>query len=517
MEAFDLVVLVLLALIALVAFGILALLMRSRDTGELREQFDQVETRINAIVPKIDRVDTRIGDNITVIELRLETLQKESGSASRELRQEVLTAFDKLANAVVARVSELADAQSRRLDGFASQLTEHRTTADAGAKTLRDELGSSLSSLGGKVAKTMDDLGEKQSVALGTATKTIKELGDANERRQDALRTTVEGRLDKLRTENSEKLDQMRVTVDEKLQGTLNERLGASFSQVNENLERVHKSVGEMQTLATDVGGLKRVLSSVKNRGTWGEYTLGDLLDQVLTTEQYEKNVQVKTRSKERVDFAIKLPGDGNTPLWLPIDSKMPHESYERLLSASDQGDAEGVKRAQKELERAICANAQDICSKYVQPPATTDFAVMFLPSEGLFAEVARIPGLITKLQNEHRVSVVGPTSLYSLLNSLRLGFRTLVIQKQSSEVWKVLSGVKLEFGKFGGLLESVGKKIDEAQSALRKVEDGKQKVEKRLLSVEVIEDRTKEPDLLVDAVEQLLDNDDAQRVSSVE
>ena len=246
----------------------------------------------------------------------------------------------------------------------------------------------------------------------------------------------------------------MRVTVDEKLQGTLEQRLGASFNTVNENLERVFRSVGEMQSIATGVGDLKRVLSNVKARGTWGEATLGMALEQVMTPEQYATNVEVRPHSGQRVEYAIRLPGDGAEPVWLPIDAKLPTEDYERLVDASERGDAEGVDEAAKGLDRAIRKAAADIAAKYIQPPHTTDFAVMFLPTEGLFAEVVRRPGLIDQLQRECRVIVTGPTTLMALLTSLRMGFRSLAIQERSSEVWQVLGGVKTEFSRFGDMLD---------------------------------------------------------------
>ena len=344
------------------------------------------------------------------------------------------------------------------------------------------------------------------AAALKTAIEAVQRLGESNEHRQEKLRESVEQRLDTLRRENGEKLDQMRVTVDEKLQGTLNERLGASFSQVNENLERVFKSVGEMQALATGVGDLKRVLSNVKLRGTWGEGSLGALLEQVMTPEQFGSNVEVEPGSGKRVEYAVKLPGSENVPVWLPIDSKMPQEDYERLMRASEAADSVGIEQAGRDLEKAILKCGEDICSKYVVPPHSTDFGVMFLPSEGLFAEVVRRPGLVDRLQSDCRVIVTGPTTLMALLNSLRMGFRTLAIQQRSGEVWQVLAAVKSEFGKFGPVLEKVGKKLGEAQNVIEDANKRRRAMDRQLRSVESIADAGAPPAGIAAILEDLID-----------
>ena len=304
------------------------------------------------------------------------------------------------------------------------------------------------------------------------ATGALTGLSEKLAKAQEGLRATVEAGLEKLRIDNAEKLEQMRVTVDEKLQGTLEQRLGASFKLVSDQLEQVFRSVGEMQSLATGVGDLKKMLSNVKMRGAWGEVALGNLLDQVLTADHYERNVEVRPGSSQRVEYAIKLPGGGddNTPLWLPIDAKFLNEDYERLVEASDRGDVVAVEAASKAVEMRIRASAKDICEKYVHPPHSTDFGVLFLPTEGLFAEVIRRPGLVDDLQRDCRIVVTGPTTLMALLNSLRMGFRTLAIQKRSSEVWQVLAAVKTEFGKYGEILDKVQQKLHEASSTIDKV-----------------------------------------------
>ena len=283
-------------------------------------------------------------------------------------------------------------------------------------------------------------------------------LSNRLEGRQEGLRVTLESGLDKVRisteqklqsiqTDNQKKLDQMRETVEEKLQSTLEKRLGESFKLVSERLEAVQRGLGDMQNLAHGVGDLKRMLTNVKARGTWGEFQLEDILAQVLTPDQYAKNVQPKPRSKEIVEFAIRLPGQGDEEqIWLPIDSKFPQEDYQRLVDAADSADSEAVEKATNSLVRTIQSEARDIAKKYLSPPATTDFGIMFLSTEGLYAEVLRRPGLIEKIQNDHRVIISGPTTLAALLNSLRMGFRTMAIEKRSSEVWSILAAVKTEF-----------------------------------------------------------------------
>jgi DNA recombination protein RmuC len=302
----------------------------------------------------------------------------------------------------------------------------------------------------------------------------------------ESVRGIVDLRLKQLQEDNTGQLEKMRATVDEKLQGTLEKRLGESFKQVSDRLEQVHQGLGAMRQLASDVGGLQKVLANVKTRGGWGEVQLGNLLEQVLTADQFQRNVQTRNDSMERVDFAIKLPGDENgAPVWLPIDAKFPTEDYQRLLAAQDRGDADSIEGAMRGLETQLKKSAKDICAKYINPPRTTDFALMFLPTEGLYAEAVRRVGLVDQVQRECRVIFAGPTTLAALLNSLQMGFRTLAIQKSSSEVWSLLAGVKNEFGKFGALLDGVKKKLDQASSQIDDVARKSRTIEKRLNRVE--------------------------------
>ena len=280
----------------------------------------------------------------------------------------------------------------------------------------------------------------------------------------------------------------MRTTVDEKLQSTLEKRLGESFKLVSERLEAVQRGLGDMQTLAAGVGDLKRVLTNVKTRGTWGEYQLGDILEQILTPDQYEKNVQPKPSSKEVVEYAVKLPGrDSASQVWLPIDAKFPQEDYQRLLEAAEAADDEGVESSTAKLVRAVQQSAKDISQRYLEPPYTTDFAILFLPTEGLYAEVLRQPGMIENLQQNYRVVVAGPTTLSAILNSLRMGFRTLAIEKRSSEVWEVLAAVKTEFGKFGDVLKKVKKQLDTASRTIDDTGTRTRVMERALRGVETL------------------------------
>ncbi len=304
----------------------------------------------------------------------------------------------------------------------------------------------------------------------------------------EGLRQTVEQRLGFLQQENAKKLDEMRQTVDEKLHATLEKRLGESFAQVSERLEKVHQGLGEMQVLASGVGDLKRVLTNVKVRGIWGEVQLGNLLEQVLTLDQYAQNVRTKPGSLDHVEYAIKLPGqdpNGEIPLWLPIDSKYPQDVYQQLTDAQESAQVEAVDAAAKQLEQRIKLDAKTISEKYVSPPHTTDFGILFLPVEGLYAEVLRRPGLIEFLQTEYRVMIAGPTTLAALLNSLRMGFRTLQIEKRSSEVWSILGGVKQEFGKFGDLLDKTQKKLHEAGNVIEDASRRSRAIERKLRDVE--------------------------------
>jgi DNA recombination protein RmuC len=321
----------------------------------------------------------------------------------------------------------------------------------------------------------------------------LEAMRESNALRMLEVRMTLEAKLKDIQQDNAVKLEEMRRTVDEKLQSTLETRLSESFKQVSERLERVHQGLGEMQQLAVGVGDLKRVLTNVKTRGTWGEVQLEMLLEQLLTPDQYAKNVETIAGSNARVEFAIKLPGvvDGGPPMWMPIDAKFPKEQYERLLDAADRADADGVAAAGRELEKAVRSEARTICEKYLAPPATTDFAILFLPTEGLYAEVMRRPGLADELQRTLRVSIAGPSTLLAILSSLQMGFRTLALEKRSSEVWQVLGAVKTEFAKFGDVLAQTKVTLERAAKNIESAEVRSRQMARKLKDVEALPEET--------------------------
>ncbi len=316
--------------------------------------------------------------------------------------------------------------------------------------------------------------------------RSMTALRDSMDNKIDRLRETVDAKLTNIQRSNETKLTEMRETVDEKLSKTLETRLNASFEQVSNRLEAVYKGLGEMQSLASGVGDLKKILTNVKTRGTWGEIQLGNLLEQMLTPSQYQENVSVIPNSLDRVEYAVVLPGkDGERPVYLPIDSKFPVEDYARLVSAQEAGDADAVDAAHKELVRAVKTQAKKIAEKYIMPPYTTDFAIMFLPTEGLFAEVLRADGLVEELQRVSRVAVTGPTTLSSVLTSLQMGFKTLAIEKRSSEVWELLGAIKTEFGKFADVLEKTQSKLDLANKEIENAKVRTRAIQRKLRGVE--------------------------------
>ena len=475
---------------------------QARDSTDLNPVLDRLQT-IKADIDRLDRVVREDGEAArTGADERGRLLREEVTKALADSRTEMSASISAIRGDIVASLekasqelrtssAELSQVQKERLEGVSNQLRSlsdqlqerlevNRATIDTklgefGEKSavasiqLRDEVQATLTRMGDMLRESAKESSEQQRLVLDAMAQRISNLSETNAQASEMLRASLQENLDKLRNENSEKLELMRQTVDEKLQGTLEKRLDDSFKIVSERLEQVHKGLGEMQTLATGVGDLKRVLSNVKVRGTWGETQLGNLLAQVFSPEHYLTNVVTRPGSNERVEFAIRLPGRGpeDVEVLLPIDAKFPREDYERLVLAAEAGDADAVEAAAKALEGKIKAAAKDIKEKYLSPPQTTDFAIMFLPTEGLYAEVLRRPGLSEYIQNECRVSMAGPTTLTALLNSLQMGFRTLAIQRRSSEVWEVLGAVKTEFGKYGTVLDKVKKKLQEATNTV--------------------------------------------------
>jgi DNA recombination protein RmuC len=371
---------------------------------------------------------------------------------------------------------------------FREELARSREEALQSARQGREENAISVAAFGDSLLKRMSELAGLQKDQLDIFAGQLKNLTASNEGRMDKLRETLEERLRLIQEDTARKLELMRATVDEKLHDTLEKRLGESFKLVSERLELVQRGLGEMQSLASGVGDLKKVLTNVKTRGTFGEIQLSSLLEQVLSPGQYESNVETRKGSGQRVEFALKLPGrDGTNDgmVWLPLDAKFPQEDYLRLVEAQDAADIPAAAEAVKQLEKAVRLMAANIRDKYLDPPHTTDFGVMFLPTEGLFAEVLRRPGLFDALQRDFKVMIAGPTTLAAMLNSLQMGFRTLAIEKRSAEVWNLLGAVRTEFSKFGQVLEKTSKKLQEAGNHIDQAAVRSRSIEKKLKGVQ--------------------------------
>jgi len=389
---------------------------------------------------------------------------------------------------LVALLARSARGTRGRADPLRDELRAGREESGRAARESREELSRGLAAANDTLAVTLKSMGDAQRAQLDGLARSLKELSESNQASLDRIRTTMDARVRDLQDGNEKKLEEMRKTVDEKLHVTLEKRLGESFKLVSDQLESVQKGLGEMQSLATGVGDLKRVLTNVKARGTWAEVQLGALLAEILAPGQYEKNVHVEAGDAEMVEYAVRLPGPKDEPgscVWLPIDSKLPQEDYIRIQDAADLGDAEATRQATEALARAIRVAAQSIHRKYVKPPHTTDFAIMFLATEGLYAEVVRQPALIDELQQRYRVVVAGPTTLAALLSSLRMGFQTLAIEQQAVEVWRVLGGVKTEFARFGDVLAKVKRQLETASRTIDQTGVRTRAMERKLRAVE--------------------------------
>ncbi len=382
----------------------------------------------------------------------------------------------------------LKNGNDRTRQAVQEEIVRNREETTASARQAREELSGSIGQARDDLLKRIVENAGMQKDQLDSFSKLLAEMTRINEKKLEQMRRTMENKLQALQEENNGKLEQIRIVVDEKLQTSLDKRLGESFKQVSDRLEQVYKGLGEMRNLASGVGDLKKVLVNVKTRGVWGEIQLGNILEQILTSDQYDTNVVTKKGGSDRVEFAVKLPGPdaaGEKVVWLPIDAKFPQEDYQRLVDAQERADKTAADRHMKDLENRIKTEAKSIKEKYIDPPNTTDFGIMFLPVEGLYAEILRRPGLCDVLQRDYRIAVAGPTTLAALLNSLQMGFRTLAIEKRSSEVWEVLGKVKTEFGSFGAVLARTKKKLQEASNTIDQAEVRTRAIERKLRDVQ--------------------------------
>lgn len=458
-----------------------------RRFGEdLRSGFARSEQRTSEIsqrvadeLQKIAAAATADSDRLRIsVEAKLDQFGEKSSSAAHSLRDEVTTGLKTLQEIVTLTLDT-------RLKELASSTTLQ------GQET-RNNLNTGLTRVSGTVTDTLQQLGSQQKERLDVMSQTLAALTERQAQAYETLRQTVEGRLDAIRAENMAKMDEMRKAVDEKLQSTLEARLGESFRLVSQQLESVHKGLGEMQTLAAGVGDLKKVMTNVKVRGTWGEVQLSNLLDQFLSPEQYYQNAQIREDSQERVEFAIRLPGRGDDKeVLLPIDAKFPQEDFARLVVASEAGDTAGVEAAAKALETRIANYAKSIREKYIQPPTTTEFAILFLPTESLYGEVLRRPALFEQLQRDYHVTIAGPTTLAAMLNAFQMGFRSLAIEKRSSEVWKILGAVRTEFQKHGDVVSTLRRQLNTAMGTIEKLDVRGRAMNRRLRDVEALPDST--------------------------
>jgi DNA recombination protein RmuC len=423
--------------------------------------------------------------------------------AARELRNDVQ-------ESARGTRQELAQSLALFQQGLLTQQGDAVRSQNEQIDTLRTQLATMQQMVAQSLQQTTHALAQQSQSARDGQDMALKRFGDAFGEQIQAMRAMVEQRLASIQADNEKKLEQMRATVDEKLHATLEQRLGESFKQVADRLDQVHRGLGEMQGLAKDVGSLNRVLTNVKTRGNFGEVQLGALLEEVFTQEQYARNVETVPGSNARVDFALRLPGRRNdgVPLWLPIDAKFPREDYERLLDAQERADAPGAELAGRAIEQRLRMEARSIREKYLAAPHTTDFGILFVPTEGLYAEALRRPGLVESLQREHHILLAGPTTLLATLNSLQMGFRTLALEKRSAEVWEVLGAVKTEFAKFGEVLAKTKKKLEEASNTIDAAEQRSRVMARRLKSVE---------ELSAERAQELLPGFDAETVEDEE
>ena len=449
-------------LLSLILIGIISIIWINAGGNKSNEgkTLADIKYRVDSFNNEVARIEAAVKNEMVIN-------RQENNGAAKNTREELSVSFKQFSELISTTMNDTSRLQKTQLETFSTNLNNL-------TQSVEQKLGVLTLSVENKL-KGADE------TATANSKEGRKEIKDS----LDFMRETLERKIAEMQTGNEKKLEEMRATVDDKLQKTLETRLGESFKQVSERLEAVHKGLGDMQTLATGVGDLKRVLTNVKSRGVLGEYQLENLLEQLFTMEQYEKNVRTKAGSNATVEFAIKMPGRNDKTVWLPIDSKFPKEDFEHLMNAYDHGSTEQIEECRKTFARGIKKSAAEICNKYIDPPNTTDFAILFLPFESLYAEVLRTPGLFENIQRECKINIAGPTTLSAFLSSLQMGFRTLAIEKRSSEVWQLLGAVKTEFGLFGGILDKTQKKLLEATDSIEKAGQKTRKIQRQLRNVE--------------------------------
>lgn len=491
-------------LLIVVILLLLVAIFFSYKASQLKEdhQLNELKFNMDSIRAEFPKIDAAIKSEIS-------TNRTESNTALRETREELTKSLGSFSQVITKSIGAINDAQKNQLESFSNNLSALTKSVDEKLASLtstieqklkegadgatqqnkdsRKELKDGLDAFKGELTATLGNFNERQKENFANLTKSQDSQNTAITDKIAAMTIALQAGLKSMQEGNEKKLDEMRKTVDEKLHDTLEKRLGESFKFVSERLEAVHKGLGDMQNLATNVGDLKKVMSNVKSRGVLGEYQLLNILEDLLTNEQYEKNVKTKEGSGAVVEFAIKMPNgkDAERSLWLPIDSKFPKEDYEALVNAYEDGDVDNLEGLRKAFKNGVIKNAKDIKEKYIDPPNTTEYGIMFLPFESLYAEVLRMPGLFEQVQKDYKITITGPTTLSALINSLQMGFRTLAIERRSSEVWDLLGAVKTEFTAFGDILDKTQKKLQEASNVIDKAGVRTRAIERKLKNVQ--------------------------------
>lgn len=474
------IVVILIAILIIVNI-ILALKAGMKESGT---ELTEIKSSIGTLTSNLKDTEKNLKDEFV-------TNRKESSETATGLRTEIGNQLNKFTQTFSEQLGKLTQSNEEKLEAirktFEEKLVDFQKSIDTNSKESRNELKDNLEAFKKELNDALKDYKERLREQFSQFESNQKTQNVANSEKISELKLSLEKSVKTMQEGNEKKLEEMRKTVDEKLNETLEKRLGESFKQVSDRLEAVHKGLGEMQTLAVSVGDLKKVMSNVKSRGVLGEYQLQNIIEDLLTNEQYEKNVKTKVGSGAVVEFAIKMPHGNNLEktLWLPIDSKFPKEDYEALVDAYDKGDVDKIEEYRKAFINGIKKNAKDIKEKYIDPQNTTEYGIMFLPYESLFGEVLRVPGLFEQLQKDYKITITGPTTLSALLNSLQMGFRTLAIEKRSSEVWDLLGAVKTEFGQFGTILEKTKKKLDEASNVIDTAGVRTRAIERKLRQVQ--------------------------------